>query len=658
MFSTKPLSARSGVARRSSLVPLFLVSGLLFFSCAEFRPLKTPRAVAGVLDLRSWDFEKGPVPLLGEWEFLPGKLLDPHEAPNAAGFGPRDVPDLWRGDEAAGGAGCGGGTYRLKLLLPPGETDLGLRYTTTSTAFEGFANGRHIAGAGHPDLDPRLARPAYRPAVVSLPVGEKGEIELVITASNHEYRSGGLWRPFYIGRMEELLSLRFFRVALAIGLSSGLAAMSIHSLLLFFHRRKERSYLYFGLFSFFIALRGLVTGEYVLVDIFPGIPFDLLIRLEYVSVYLALPSAILFFIVLFSTEAGKVLRYFLLIPPLPFIPLILFAPLPLLTRSINWYYPVSWTCIVGTVVLVLARAALKRKPGGLVLFIASMIVAAATLNDTLYSSFLVSTGNVLPYALVIFILFQDLVLSRRFTGAFDEVEKLSVELRRSNELLQNEVDGHREARERLEVLLAEKETHLKEIHHRVKNSLQLVSSITALQAHRLDDGKTAEALSSLRERIRSISLVHEKLYGSNSSDHVDFGDYARSLLDQLVSGLSLNATPLLKLEIESITVPMDLCVDLGLILSELAMNAFRHALAAENDQGAFSVSISHEGGELVMIVEDNGPGYPPDFSPEKTSSLGFKIVTSLILKREGSLDLASPHGARAEVRVPLSESTE
>jgi two-component sensor histidine kinase len=307
-------------------------------------------------------------------------------------------------------------------------------------------------------------------------------------------------------------------------------------------------------------------------------------------------------------------------------------------------------------VLILGRAFVRRRRGGIPLIGAALLVAAAGINDMLFSSFIVSTGNLLPFAMGFFVFVQDLVLTRRTTTSIDRVEQLSYELGQSNEQLRREIDGHREAREKLETLLVEKETHLKEIHHRVKNSLQIVSSIAGLQSNRTDDARSARALNSLRERIRAISLVHEKLYGARSEELVNLCEYANELISRLMAGFGFEDRTRVELACTDIRVSMSLCIDLGLILSELAANAFLHAFGKE-EGGLLHISVKEEDASLHVVVEDDGPGYPPGFSPDSGPTLGFKIVSSLVRKRGGRFALSSTPGARADVYLPLAGAT-
>ncbi len=638
---------RRPAPRRGPSAALLILAAVLSAACSARR--EAPTASDGLLDLRSWDFRDGHVALTGTWEFFPALLLAPdREAPTGSSI-VRRVPDLWSGGIAGGPGGRGAGTYRLRILLPPEHGELAVSYTTVSTAFELYAVNRRIGGAGAPSTDPAAAVAAYSPGTARLPIGADGVVDLLVLVSNHEYRSGGMWRSLVLGPAEAIVREKTFRFALSLGLGSGFISLAVHFFILFLFRRRERTFGYFSAFIFLIGLRTLLSGEYALPSVFPGLPFGLVIRLEYITAYLSIPAGMLFFGSLCRILPERTLRLCVLLPHAPFVALIPAAPLPLLTSSIVLYYPLAAVTILVLFFLLGWNYLRERDACNAALLVAGSILAAAAVNDMLHASFTVQTLNLLPYALALFVLLQHTLLARKFTAAFDREEQLSHQLSQSNDLLRRELEGHREARSELEMLLAEKETHLKEIHHRVKNSLQIVSSIAALQAHRAEDDAAAEALDSLRERIRAISLVHEKLYEAPAGGLVDAGDYLNGLLKILVAGLwdssGSDRQGILDLRCDDLKLPMELCVDIGLILGELATNAIRHGFKTRS-QNTFSVRVEKgTPAGLRIAVSDSGPGYPENFDPGEGQTLGFKIIRSLVRKRNGSMEiLGGPEG--------------
>ena len=183
-----------------------------------------------------------------------------------------------------------------------------------------------------------------------------------------------------------------------------------------------------------------------------------------------------------------------------------------------------------------------------------------------------------------------------------------------------------------------KEVLLKEIHHRVKNNLQVISSLLDLQARAARDDETRRLLSESQGRVRSMALIHERLYGSGS-DAVDFADYARDLVAHLRHSLSGDSERVaVAVDIAEAALDMDLSVPCGLVINELLTNALKHAFP-DGRAGNVAVSLRRRpGGSLELRVADDGVGLPPEVDPEKPGTLGLRIVNILCAQVRGVLE--------------------
>jgi two-component sensor histidine kinase len=610
-------------------------------SCSSFEPGRGgrngPKAVGGVLDLRAWDFAaQGGVDLEGEWDFASGELLDEPAAARFTAWRARRVPDFWKAPEGGDRYGTGAGTYRLRILLPAKTPLLAIRSYTGCNAFELEACGELVVSAGRPALSRQEAVSGYNPGVS--PVEAKGgEIRILLRVSNWDYRYGGLWRSPSLGERRSLEARQRKAADISLVLFAALAALALNSLIIFLNRRREKGFLLFSFFGLVLALRPLVTGEYLLLRFFPSLPFNILVRLEYSTAFLCVPLGIAFFLDAFPLEHKRRWTRLLLPPFGLFVLCDLFVPLYWLTWIIFPFYALSIAAMAATAVVVGANLGHIRSQGGAAMLAGAVVIALCGTNDILYSSHLLPTTNLLPYALAAFMFFLDFVLARRFTSAFDRAEQLSRELGASNASLCSEVAKANAASARLEESLADKEMLLKEVHHRVKNSLQIVSSIVSLQANRSREPETIAMSAALKERIRAISLAHEQLYDLDSGDSIDLAAYAASLLDLILSSYDAEACPIKSsIEAEHVEADVGLCIDFGLVLTELATNAIRHGLLPKGG-GALSVALRREGGFIILEVGDDGPGFPASFDPGRAKSLGYKMASSLIRRRSGSI---------------------
>ena len=193
----------------------------------------------------------------------------------------------------------------------------------------------------------------------------------------------------------------------------------------------------------------------------------------------------------------------------------------------------------------------------------------------------------------------------------------------------------------LRASLAEKEVLMQEIHHRVKNNLQVVSALINMQQRRLAEGESRDALRECQNRIRSIALIHEQLYRTKDFTHVPFADYARSLATNIFQATGLSHSNIkLTVDIDAIALAVDQAVPCGLITNELITNALKHGIKAE-EQGTLHVALkTAPEGRVVLSVSDSGRGLPKGFDPRATKSLGFQIVTTLAEQLHATLEIS------------------
>jgi two-component sensor histidine kinase len=222
---------------------------------------------------------------------------------------------------------------------------------------------------------------------------------------------------------------------------------------------------------------------------------------------------------------------------------------------------------------------------------------------------------------------------------------------------------------RLDRLLLSKDAAIREVHHRVKNNLQTISSLLSLQARRVDEKAARVALHEAERRVRSISLVHEIL-SRDPSDQVPFAEIVVSLV-QMAEDSVVSTQPIVISTTGDLgEVTADVATPLAVTLAELLQNAVEHAFdpepaggpdgsAGDSPVGHVDVSLSHTGSELVVAVRDDGRGLPEGFDIEKTTSLGLSIVRDLVASQlEGRISMgevpaAEGGGTRVVISVPV-----
>lgn len=206
----------------------------------------------------------------------------------------------------------------------------------------------------------------------------------------------------------------------------------------------------------------------------------------------------------------------------------------------------------------------------------------------------------------------------------------------------------REIENRLRASVREKEVLLKEVHHRVKNNLQVISSLLNFQADLITDSATRSMFQDTRARIKSIALIHERLYQSEDLIHIDFAEYIRGLMDDLFDSFGTHRDRIrLAVDIDGASLDVDTLVNCGLIVSELATNSLKYAFP--NDaMGVLAISLkSGDADNLTLTVQDDGIGLSPEAATQKKNSLGLKLVRGLAKELGGSLQIDSGKGTRS-----------
>lgn len=198
---------------------------------------------------------------------------------------------------------------------------------------------------------------------------------------------------------------------------------------------------------------------------------------------------------------------------------------------------------------------------------------------------------------------------------------------------------------------------LREVHHRVKNNLGVICSIFYLQSTHATEPETVEVFRDMENRVHSMALVHESLYGSEDLARVDFAEYAQSLAqDILASYESPNVPVQLKADMETVTMDVDLALPCGLILNELISNAFKHGFP--NGAGEIRLTLRKaEDGKCNLLVEDNGVGISSNVNVNTSKSLGLRLVRLLTQQIRGSFELVrSSPGTSARLQFAVDQN--
>lgn len=425
----------------------------LFAGCSQDFPKRpSPKAVKGVLDLTDWDFKRdGPVDLTGEYEFYWQQHLEPPEfskttPPQKTGF--FKVPGYWNGYEVGRKklSGDGYATYRLKILLHDQMEPLALKFLSMGTAFTAYVNGKRVSSVGVAGKNRETTAPRYFPQVVDIDI-ETDQMEIIFQVSNFHHRRGGAWEVTRLGREKEIRKIRERRLSFDLFLFGSIFIIALYHLGLFILRKEDRSPLFFSIFCFLIALRLLTTGERYYIHLLPNTGWELMVKFEYLSFYLAVPVFTLFMQSLFREFSKRFLRVIVVLGS-AFSCSVLFTPAKIFSHTLLSYEIITLIIFIyGIYVLIVSLT--RKRDGAFVFLLGFIVLSLTTINDMLHVEKIIQTGYFAPFGLFIFIFSQAFLLSLRFSKAFTTIEVQYKDLRDTLQAYRREIIDRVRAEEAL-----------------------------------------------------------------------------------------------------------------------------------------------------------------------------------------------------------------
>lgn len=248
--------------------------------------------------------------------------------------------------------------------------------------------------------------------------------------------------------------------------------------------------------------------------------------------------------------------------------------------------------------------------------------------------------------------YYDVFLSVILTGLLTFLLNKTI-FSQNKEILQ-QIEDIKKTKAEVNVSLKEKEVLLAELHHRVKNNLAIISGLLNLQEDAVNNVEAKQIISETKDRIMSMALVHKMLFKNPEFKTIDFGEYSSELITELFYSYNLLEEVQLIEEYETINLPINTCIPLGLILNEIVTNSIKYGL--NNDQSTdkqFSVSIKNVNNSVSLIVKDSGAGFSKDFNSDlETSSLGIVLIRSLTEQIDGKVHFSNSNGAKIEINFP------
>jgi PAS domain S-box-containing protein len=222
-------------------------------------------------------------------------------------------------------------------------------------------------------------------------------------------------------------------------------------------------------------------------------------------------------------------------------------------------------------------------------------------------------------------------------------------------VIASDITDSKQFEKELKDSLKEKEVLLQEIHHRVKNNMQIISSLLNIQTRYVDDEESVNILKESQNRVRSMAMIHEKLYRSKNFNKIYFADYIESLVWDLFYSYNIKKGTIIPvLDIDDIKLNIETSVPCGLIITELVSNSLKYAFP-DQPKGELEVSLKTKGDQYELTISDDGVGFPVNIDFKNTDSLGLQLVNSLTDQIDGKIELTSAPGKGTEFKIYFRE---
>lgn len=407
-----------------------LIASLLFtlFSVAQH-----PVAEKGVIDLRHYSFEKhNPIDLKGEWVFYWKQLFSyKTEVPDSQQTYML-LPQLWNGFKWKGESlkSDGYATFQLKLLLPPEKKLYSLDVPYMYTAYRIYVDSLLVAENGKVGISSTEHISKFIPKPINFQ-SQGGEANIFIEVSNFDDPKGGIWKVPQIGSPDKVAFIRTKRLALEFFIIGALMLIGLYQIGLSFIRKEDISSLYFGLFCLVMGINSLFVGSVFINYIFPGMSWQWVSRMEYISMY-AMP--VLFFLFINALFPGYVRKSI----PKIFVAVTIAASLFIIVTQKKTFGTLLEFLLLLVVLMafftfrIVIKAIKDKKYGSRNALLGIIIIVVFTLNDIFYGMELIKTGTYRQYGLLIFVVIQSLNIAYIFSEAFNDVKKLTKNLKLTN----------------------------------------------------------------------------------------------------------------------------------------------------------------------------------------------------------------------------------
>ena len=700
------------------IIFVYIITSIAFSGISSAASEKQVTASNGVLDLSGWDWEEQPVIKIdGEWEFYWNQLLTPDDFRSintAAQNKLITLPRAWNNYDLGGQTLSGSGLATFRLCIKnPGDKVLAIKMPRIFTSFRMWENGNLLAQAGKVSDDSKQIVPQYLPQVHYIQTNTD-TIELVIQVANSRHRSGGILESIQLGTASSIMDIRVRNISVELFLFGSLFIIGFYHIALFLFRTKDKSTLYFGFYSILVSFRTLFVGEIYFIHIFPNFPWELAHKIQTLAYYYGVPLVFMFLISVFPNDVSKKINGVIQAVGTAFSILVLLTPARIFTMFNPIYQIFSIFAFLYALWIVIITC-IKKRDGAYLIGIGLTIMVLTAFNDVFFLSvafadnhnhFLrsfLTRGDMSSIGLLILTFTQSLLLAKKFSGSFHQVESLTEKLRKTNISLEEKVKERTNALEHSKEELrtayqavSRSEKSLQNLMQNVSHDLRTPISTIKGYVSAILDGIVQEPaqqekyLVRVHEKVNQLNTMVQELFDLSQLEsrqlklqfvRISVVDFIRNSSEKCNMDMSQVNVSFRIFYPEQCEDPhsdiSDLFIEVDIqridrVFTNLLSNAIK--FTPEDGQIYLSFDLINKNKMLQIVISDTGIGMSDEDQTHiferfyvvskarkagtSSSGLGLAIVKEIVEYHNGQIFVKSKlgEGSRFTITLPVCEN--